>query len=247
MQTKRLIGSVIFCIVMACLFIGIGLFAVSSAAKEKEEFDKNGVPAVATIYYIYRQGGADQQAEILLNDIDLPELKRGKNSGSQSFVVFFTQDNKEIRAKLRYRAIPQYVGKKVNIMYHKDNPNRITIEDPVSFNMTFLYIFGFIGLLLITSAIWGVVSHIKKTIMQKKFRNEDRLVRAQIKGIVEKRNMKFNYVSSRMLEAEYDGKIFHSTQLTNDEIKNINENGTVNVYINRNDANQYFVDLESLK
>ncbi|MCL2762021.1 MAG: hypothetical protein FWD36_02285 [Treponema sp.] len=109
-------------------------------------------------------------------------------------------------------------------------------------------VFAAIGLLMTAAAITVMAKQTNKKKMQQQARHTGRLVKANITGIVEDVNVRIRRRHPRLLEAEYDGRIFHSEYLKEKEIENIQlDKETVDVYINREHKDVYYIDLESIK
>jgi len=138
------------------------------------------------------------------------------------------------------------VGQKVTIMYHRNNPKAVHSKGIVPLLLT--AIIPIVGSIMITVGIKIILKQMKIKKMQSDARETGKLIKANIKGIIKVENVRRRGFHPEILEAEYEGRIFHSRYLKFTEISKLKlANGTVNIYLNREDNNFYYIDLESLK
>jgi len=225
-------------IIIIMMLVGVGFTVAGLAAgwygtTEKNEFKENGVPVTARIH-------------------NLEEYTSKTSDGNTTtsynvYVSFVTRDNEEIITKLNYYSSSMRVGQSIDIMYHKDYPYNIFSEKTASVFMVLAFVFTGCGLGMTTGAIIIIFKQIQKKKLQKRLRDTGRVIRASKTGIVEVTSITVNGFHPQVLEAEFNGTVYRSRYLTMKEIEKISLDGTVDVYVDREDEKKYFVDLENVK
>ena len=212
--------------VLVVLFLGIicasiGIIAGFPGVMEKNEFQKNSVPVSAQIY-----------------DIKLNRKLGGTGRHTFVHVIFNTEKEEEVTARLHTYWSSMEVGQDIDIFYLRDDPSKVTIEKSSAFYMVILIVFGGLGFLLIISAIMMAVSENKKIKMQIRIKATGSLVKAVVIGITDYK-----------LEAEYNGVKYYSNflSLSDSVLENMKLPETVDVYIDRLDVKNYFMDFFSTK
>ena len=228
----------IYKIITIMMIVGIGFTAAGITvglvgAKEKNEFNENGIPVNARIQR-------------------LEEYTRKTTDGETTkdyevYVSFVTKDNEEIITRLNYYGSTMRVGQSLEILYHKDDPYYIYIDKISNLSIILFFVFGCSGLGLTTGAVIMIIKQILNKKMQKRLRASGRVIRASITGITEITSISVNGVHPQVLEAEFNGTKYRSRYLTNKEIQNMRMDGTVDVYVDRENEKKFFVDLESVK
>jgi len=207
---------------------GIGYLGIT----ERNEFKINGISATAIIY-----------------DIEYYISGTGENRSQSAnvHIVFYTENNEEIQTLLNEYNSSMRIGQEIEITYHKDNPHNVNVGNSFVILMIISVVFSLVGIALLAGAVITIKNQINKTKMQKTVRSTGRLIKANIVGIVEDRTTRINRVHPRILEAEFNGMRFLSGYITNNDIMNLDKHETIDVYIDRNNADNYYVDLESIK
>jgi len=218
--------------VMGLIFAAVGTGVGWQGIYDKKDFEENGIPVTALVH-------------------DLQEYtrktSRGTTSGTYVFVIFTTENGDERITQLDQGSSSMRIGQKIDIKYHRYNPSKVYTEGSIKTNIAVFAVFGGLGFAMLAGSIAIIVVQIKKIKMQKRVRTTGRMIRANITGIVDDLSIRVNGVHPRRLEAEFNGTIYHSNHLSNKEIAGIRMNGTVNVYVDRENAKLYFIDLETAR
>jgi hypothetical protein len=127
----KLIGGII-CVV-------IGIYIAYYEFVRKSMLKKNGIPVVAKIH-----------------EVNHRRIRR-KQYAVDVHALFHTENNEEIIAKLDVSSLTMKVGQKIDIVYDKDDPYKVTVTKKIASIINYIYIavFGVAGFILIVNTLMG--------------------------------------------------------------------------------------------
>lgn len=162
--------------------------------------------------------------------------------------VSYRVDGKTYNSRLNYYSSSFYEGKKINIYYDKDNPNKIGSK---SRNLIFL-VFPLLGLIFFIIGLVGIIFKHKKKKMFKELKKNGRLIYANYVQITLNETLTVNGKHPYNIICEWKSPennkvyIFKSENIwINPDIIMNNNITKIPVYINET-VDKYYVDVESI-
>lgn len=164
--------------------------------------------------------------------------------------VSYTIDGIKYETKLNGYSSNFYEGKKIDIYYDKDNPQKIGMK---SLDLLFL-IFPGLGFTIMIVGLSGLIAQIKSKSDEKKLRENGRLIYARYLKTVINESYAVNGQHPYNIICEYqnseDGQNYElkSKNIWENPENIIVERNITNfpVYINPHNKKQYFIDVDSL-
>jgi hypothetical protein len=117
--------------------IAIGIYILYYEKVKKMVFKKNGISVVAKIH-----------------EVNHRRIRR-KHYVLDAYVLFYTENNEEIIAKLDVSSITMKAGQDINIIYQKDDPYNVIVDIKKAsvFNYIYTAVFTGAGITLVITAL----------------------------------------------------------------------------------------------
>ena len=192
----------------------------------------------------------ENKVETIGTITEISSYRKTNHDRTYEVYVSYTVEGKKYESKLNSYSSSFYEGKKIDIYYDKDNPNKIGVK---SLDLLFL-IFPGIGLIFLIIGGTGILVKVKKRKLEKSLKENGELIYANYVETVLNTSYRVNGKHPYNVICEWnnplDNKkyIFKSKNIWVNP-KNIIEERNIKqfpIYIDRNNKEKYVIDVDVL-